>query len=81
MTTKAENAAYQRGYYAGQRSARSQTQSTFMQQVFCAALQGLLVNANWKTGEKRWTTVKEYVDGAWDFAEEAARQGNERGWL
>jgi hypothetical protein len=42
--------------------------------VFCAALQGMLASPRtWHTGEKRWSTVQEYVAGARDFANEAER--------
>jgi len=86
----AEKRGYARGYIAGKKRAdaneiarrdqlaaerRLRSQQRFKQQVFTAALQGLLVNGRWKTGDKDWKCVADYVRGAWNFADEAIKNG------
>lgn len=82
--TAAEKRGYSKGYAAGQRrmetaleaEARYCAESRFRQQVFCAALTGVLQNGTWKTGDKLWTSIPEYVDGSWKFADEAVRKNS-----
>jgi hypothetical protein len=86
MTTPAEKSAYAKGYAAGQRRAeredraveRVRSEDAFWRQVFCAALQGTLVNARWKTGEKHWEDAAAYAHGCGKIADEALRQHKHR---
>lgn len=72
------SADYQKGYAAGRRREQ-RSRSTelgkwrteqFKQSVFLAILPEL-VRAPWRTGEKRWNTITEFVNGAWNFADKA----------
>lgn len=84
--TDDEKRAYARGYSAGRKNANSRrsldaerrAENRFWQQVFCAALQGTLVNAGWRTGEKPWVSSGDYIRGCGNIADEAIRQHRNR---
>lgn len=76
-----EKRAYAKGYGAGKRYADHQIdqalkdwrEEQFKQQVFLAILPEL-VRRPWKTGEKSWSSMDEFVSGAWKFANLAVKR-------
>lgn len=71
---------YAQGYAAGQRrvvreGARENMaaqREQFRRDVFLAILPEL-VRSPWRTGEKTWATMEQFIDGAWNFADLAGK--------
>jgi len=82
-----EQRGYSKGYAAGKRRADRERQAeremraadAFERAVFLAVLPALVAKGTWGSTvdgqHKPWTTPKEYVKGAWNFARIARKQG------
>jgi hypothetical protein len=79
----AEKRGYSKGYAARIRrvdkrnaaSMRAFMREEFERQVFVAILPELVARP-WRTGEKNWTTMDQFIGGAREFASKAATQFN-----
>ena len=70
---KIERRAYAKGYAAGQRKRESAERQRF-DAFYCAALTGLLVSGRWRNGDKDWSSIPDYVNGAIDFAKQSLKK-------
>ena len=79
--TDDEKRGYSKGYAAGMRRIEREfsnalsehRRSEFQRQVFLAILPEL-VRSPWQVNGKTWDTIPQFVDGAWKFAECAAKK-------
>ena len=70
---------YNRGYAVGRKKAQydrvreleAHRRAEFERQVFLAVLPVLVRTDTWSTGGKKWSSINDYVSGAWDFARTA----------
>lgn len=81
MGSEAEKLGYAKGYQAGMRRKKREDsravalamREEFERQVFLVVLPEL-IRAPWKTGEKTWTTMDQFIGGAHDFAAKASKR-------
>lgn len=81
MATNPEKLGYARGYQAGLRRKKREDsraialamREEFERQVFIAVLPQLL-SQPWRTGDKTWTKMEDFISGAQDFATKASKR-------
>jgi hypothetical protein len=84
--TAEESRAYAKGYAAGRRKVAAERSSAALQraedrmwrEVFCAALNGLIINANWSIGGEHMATSDDYVQVARALADRAIKKVGHR---
>lgn len=63
--------AYQRGYRAGRKVREPMTREAFRNAAFLAALPACIAAQGWSQGERKFFTMPDKVELAWDAADNA----------